>query len=103
LSSGSGDWGDLVNRVKRKIRAKEFVQDLRNGMGDRQLVEKYALSAEQLRSVFRKLVDSGTIDEMELFVRTSLSDSTITWALADSRRAIQELEQKSPLQKTVGD
>ena len=90
-----------MNRIKRKIRAKEFVRDLRNGMGDRQFMEKYALSGDQLRSVFRKLVDSGAIDEMEIFMRTTLSDSTITRALADSRRAIQELEQTSSLQKRV--
>jgi len=90
-----------VNRVKRKIRAKEFVQDLRNGMGDRQFMEKYALSADQLRNVFRKLVDSGIIDEMELYMRTTLSDSTITRALAESRSASRELDQRSSLFKTV--
>lgn len=88
-----------MNRVKRKIRTKEFVQDLRNGMGDRQFMEKYALSAEQLQSVFRKLVDSGTIDEMEPYMRTTLSESTITRALAESRRASLELEQRSSLHK----
>ncbi len=90
-----------MNGVKRKIRAKEFVRDLRNGMSDRQLMEKYALSAEQLRSVFRKLVDRGAVDEMELFMRTSLSDSTITQALAVSRRASEEPEQSSSLHRKV--
>lgn len=90
-----------MNRVKRKIGAKEFVRDLRNGMGDRQFMEKYALSAEQLRRVFRKLVDRGAIDEMELFMRTSLSDSTITQALAASRMAKGELEQRSSVYERV--
>jgi hypothetical protein len=88
-----------VNRIKRKIKGKEFVRDLRNGMADRQLMEKYALSAGQLRSVFRKLVDSGAIDEMELYIRTTLSESTITKALAASRRASQGLEQRSSLRE----
>ena len=92
-----------MNRVKRKIRAKEFVRDLRNGMGDRQFMEKYALSGDQLRSVFRKLVDSGAIDEMEIYMRTTLSDSTITRALADSRRAIQQLDQESSLYEGAGE
>ena len=90
-----------MNHVKRKIKAKEFVRDLRKGMGDRQFMEKYALSPEQLQKLFRKLVDSGVIDEMELYMRTTLSDSIITSALSESRRAIQELEQTSSLQKTV--
>lgn|GEM_PF-5270108 len=90
-----------MNRVKRKIRAKEFVRDLRNGAGDRQLMEKYALSADQLRSVFRKLVDSGTIDEMEIYMRTTLSESTITRALAGSGMASREQEQNSPLRRLM--
>lgn len=81
--------------VKRKIKGKEFVRDLRNGMADRQLMEKYALSAAQPRSVFGKLVDSGAIDEMELYIRTTRYESTITQALAMSRRAGQEREQRS--------
>ncbi len=31
---------------KRKIKAKAFVRDLRNGMDDKELMEKYSLSTE---------------------------------------------------------
>jgi hypothetical protein len=88
-----------VNGVKRKIKGKEFVRDLRKGMADRQLMEKYALSAGQLRSVFSKLVGSGAIDEMELYTRTTLSERTITQVLAMSRRAGQKQEQRSSLRE----
>ncbi len=83
-----------MNGVKRKIKGKEFVRDLRNGMADRELMEKYALSAGQLRSVFRKLLDSGAIGEMDLYTRTTVSESTITRASAMSRTAGQGLEQR---------
>jgi hypothetical protein len=76
---------------KRKIKAKPFVRDLRNGMGDRELMEKYALSESQLHKLLRKLVDAGAIDEMELFMRTSLSDSTITRAFVDTQCAMEEM------------
>ena len=76
---------------KRKIKAKPFVRDLRNGMGDRELMEKYALSESQLHKVFHKLVDAGAIDEMEFFMRTSLSDSTITKAFVDTQCAMDEM------------
>jgi hypothetical protein len=76
---------------KRKIEAKPFVKDLRNGMGDRELMEKYTLSESQLHKVFQKLVDAGAIDEMELFMRTSLSDSTITRAFVGTQCAIEEM------------
>jgi hypothetical protein len=77
---------------KRKIKAKLFVSDLRNGMGDRELMEKYTLSESQLHKVFHKLVDAGAIDEMELFMRTSLSDSTITKAFVETQCSVQELD-----------
>lgn len=78
---------------KRKIKGKLLVNDLRNGMGDRELMEKYALSESQLHKVFRKLVDAGAIDEMELFMRTSLSDSTITKAFVETQCTVQELNE----------
>ncbi len=71
-------------RSKRKIKAKPFVRDLRQGMDDRGLMEKYVLSESQLHKVLHKLVDAGEIDEMELFMRTYLSDSTMTKAFVDS-------------------
>ena len=76
---------------KRKIRAKPFLSELRNGLGYTELMEKYALSESQLHKVFEKLVDAGAIDEMELFMRTSLSDSTITKAFVDTQCAVEEL------------
>jgi len=80
-----------VSTPKMKIEAKPFVSDLRNGMGDTELMEKYALSENQLHKVFQKLVDAGSIDEMELFMRTSLSDSTITKAFVETQCAVEEL------------
>ena len=76
---------------KRKIKAKPFVRDLRNGMGDRALMEKYALSEGQLHKLLHKLVDAGAIDEMELFMRTSLSDSAISRAFVDTQCAMEEI------------
>lgn len=68
----------------RKIKAKPFVRDFRDGMGDGELMEKYLLSPDQLQKVFQRLVGAGAMDEMELFMRTSLSDSTITKAFVET-------------------
>jgi hypothetical protein len=81
---------------KRKIKVKPFVSDLRNGMGDRELMGKYTLSESQLQEVFHKLVDAGAIDEMELFMRTSLSDSTMTKAFVDTIKERDNLEEITP-------
>ena len=76
---------------KRKIKAKPFVRELRNGMSDAELMDKYTLSENQLHKLLHKLVDAGAIDEMELFMRTSLSDSTITRAFVDTQCAMDEM------------
>jgi len=81
-----------MSTSKRKISAKPFVNDLRNGMGDRELMKKYTLSESQLHKVFQKLVDAGVLDEMELFMRTTLSDSTISKAFVETQRSVQELD-----------
>ncbi len=77
---------------KRKIKAKPFVRDLRDGMSDGKLMERYSLSPDQLQKVFRRIVDAGAIDEMELFMRTSLDDSIIIKAFADIQRPVGELD-----------
>ena len=84
-----------MNTSKRKIKAKPFIRDLRSGTGDRALMEKYTLSESQLHNVLHKLVDAGAIDEMELFMRTSLSDSTMTRAFVDTQCAMEEMGHKA--------
>ncbi len=46
-------------------------------MGDREIMDKYTLSENQLHKLWHKLVDAGAIDEMELFMRTSLLISAL--------------------------
>jgi hypothetical protein len=82
----------LMSNGKRKLKAAPFIRDLRDGVGDEQLMEKYSLSPSQLEKAFRKLVDAGAIAEMELFMRSSISDSTVTKAFIESQRAISELD-----------
>ena len=75
---------------KRKIRAKPFLRDIRNGLSNVELMEKYILSERQLSRVFQRLVDAGAIDEVELFIRTSLDDSPLIEAFVETRRDLQQ-------------
>lgn len=77
---------------KRKIKAKKFVRDMRNGLGDDALMKAYSLTSVQLEKVFSQLVDAGMLDEMELYMRTSISDSVVTKAFVESQLAIKELD-----------
>ena len=47
-------------------------------------MEKYHLNPKQLESVLRKLVDADVITHMQLYERTSLSDSQITRAFVEA-------------------
>ncbi len=77
---------------KRTINAKMVARDVQAGMGDTVLVSKYQLSAKQLESVLRKMVDADLISHLQLYERTSLSDSQITKAFVETQRAVRELD-----------
>jgi hypothetical protein len=52
---------------QRRIVAKEVVQDLRSGMQEPALMEKYRLSPKGCQRLLERLVDSGVISHSELY------------------------------------
>ncbi len=78
--------------TRRKINAKELVEDLNAGKDDTALMMKYGLSAKELVFVLRKLVDAELITRVQLHERAGLTDSQITRAFVDTQAAIEELE-----------
>ncbi len=55
---------------KRKIRAKEIVQDVRMGLAHSELMDKYRLSVNGIQRVFGKLIAANALKPQELFDRT---------------------------------
>ena len=82
-----------VRSAMRKVNAKNVVRDVHGGMGDTVLMEKYRLNPKQLESVLRQLVEADLITHMQLYERTSISDSQITRAFVESGKAIAELDE----------
>jgi hypothetical protein len=66
---------------KRKITAREVMKDLRAGVIDHDLMDKYQLSAQGLQSVFAKLVKAGVITQSELDDRVPASERTVDLGL----------------------
>jgi hypothetical protein len=62
---------------KRKIDAREALKDIRQGMTDEELMEKYSLSAQGLQSLFHKLVEAGLITQYELDDRAPFGTRTV--------------------------
>ena len=79
--------------MRRRISFRSTAEDIRSGLSEAELMAKHRLSPKGLNKVFRKLVDAGAIDEMELFMRTSLSGSTITKAFAVTQCPVQESDE----------
>jgi hypothetical protein len=48
--------GDQAMTTKRTIKAKDIVNDIRSGLTNLQLMEKYNLSSKGLQSIFTKLI-----------------------------------------------
>lgn len=80
MSKGGG------SLVKRVIKAKEVIADIRLGMTDFALTEKYDLSPRGFERLLDHLVDSGLIGERELEDREQLTASQIIRAFIESRR-----------------
>ena len=68
-------------KIKKQIRITEIVSDIRSGVSDSQLIEKYRISAKGLQSVFRKLVAAQKLSPEELRDRMQNYDDTGTLKL----------------------
>lgn len=76
---------------KKKVKAREFVQDLRRGMDDVDLMTKHDLTREQLQMVLKMAVDSGLLKTEELYSRLSHSRTAVTRAFVEMQEAVREL------------
>jgi uncharacterized protein (DUF433 family) len=62
---------------KRKISAKAVLNDLHNGLSDTQLMARHGLTVVQLQYIFRRMVGAGLMAPLELYERSSLTDSDL--------------------------
>jgi hypothetical protein len=69
--------------MKREIRAVEAVRDIRQGINDLELMEKYKITDKGLRSLLKKLVAVGLLSQQEVDNRDSTFLSTVTLDLED--------------------
>ena len=79
-------------KEKRKIKVKGIVGDIRGGMSGIDLMDKYSMTQEQLKSVLEKLCHRGHILRKEMFELTPLSESAVMEALESTGRVVSELQ-----------
>jgi hypothetical protein len=80
------------NPNKRKLKAKDFMKDVKRGMGDNELMEKYLLSRRALQSALRQLIELGLATPLELSNRLSITKSQVREAFVEMGKAIKELD-----------
>jgi hypothetical protein len=66
---------------KREIHAKRIMNDLKLGMTDDELMEKYKLTPKGLKSLFNKLLKAKLITKEEFDWRPTFWDDTVTISL----------------------
>ena len=81
-----------MTQSKRKIKAKEIVQDILNGVTDSHLMEKYNLGPKQLELLLQKMVNRGYLTQEQLDARITLEDTAVTQAFIDVQQSIRELD-----------
>jgi hypothetical protein len=80
-------------KTQLTINKTDFLQDLRGGLDNSQLIEKYRLKKERyLQQLFRKLIDRGDLDISEIADRLSVTQSQVREAFKEAEDAIRELD-----------
>jgi hypothetical protein len=72
-----------------RIKAQEFVRDVKSAMDDDGLMVKYGLTPDQLQRVFSQLVDMELLTEEQINVRAQWSESRTTRAVTLSHQSPQ--------------
>lgn len=83
---------------KVNISIKEFLSDIRNGMNEPMIRQKYGLESGQFQRLLRKLMVAGHLSEMELFHWLKLSETDAFSAFGmetDPPAEVSELENGS--------
>jgi hypothetical protein len=63
--------------AKRTIDAKQVLTDIKSGMDDSSLMQKYQLSKKGIQSLFKKLVDGGVLNPGDLEKRGSPPEKSL--------------------------
>ncbi len=77
--------------IKHRIKAGDAVRDIRSGMTDSQLMDKYGLSAKGLQSLMRKLLEAKAITPAEIEQRSALYHDTTVTQQIDATDVVEDL------------
>jgi len=76
---------------KPRIKAGDAVRDIRSGMTDSRLMEKYGLSAKGLQSLFLKLLEAKAITDAEMNQRRAIYHDTTVIQQIDAGDIVKDI------------
>ena len=76
--------------AKQKVNPKELLGDLRSGMEETQIMQKYNVTPGGLQRLIRKMMVSGFLREDELFQWLKLTDSQFFGAFDDTTQNLMD-------------
>jgi uncharacterized protein (DUF433 family) len=85
----------MVRQTTRRIRISipDFIEDIRQGMTDYDLMEKYGITQQKtLLAAFDKLVETGRVTQEELHNRSPFINTQAVVDFLGNTKAIDELD-----------
>jgi hypothetical protein len=76
----------------KNVSAQELMIDLQSGVPDDAIMEKYGLTARQLQSLYRQIIEAGLATPLELAERLRVTSSQVYEAFVEVGKAIDELD-----------
>jgi hypothetical protein len=89
---GRAEGSKGMSKPTLRISSREVLDDLRAGMDDAGLMEKYALTYRQLQRLFRKLILAELISPLELAERLCVTESQITETMEEMKKTLNETD-----------
>lgn len=74
------------------VSAKQLMVDLKSGIPDEGIMEKYGISARQLQSLYRQVIEAGLATPLELAERLRVTSSQVYEAFVEVGKSIEELD-----------
>ena len=82
----------MARKTKVRIPVKEFCEDVRLGMDDFNLADKYGLNQKLLKRVFERMVEARYLSDEELYDRSFFTGTHAVIEFMGTTKAIDELE-----------
>ena len=80
---------------KRKLSAKQVLEDVKGGLSDDDLMSKHRLTARELQGVLRKLVEAGWLTQSQLDARTAIFEEPTDVGPPEEERGKQSVTREA--------